>query len=170
MELFSNQESDVDQVIEAVPIRILMEDNEKLLTPFTIDEFRNATLSMHPDKSPGPDGFNAAFYNHFWKTCGLNVSNSCLLWLEEGKIPAAINNTNIALIPKCDAPTSMKDLHSISLCNMVYKILSKNLVNRSATVIGSCVSEERSTFINGRSMVDNALIANEVLHYMKCGY
>lgn len=56
----------------------------------------------------------------------------------------------------------------ISLCNIAYKILAKALANRLAKVISKCVSEEQSTFVAGRSIIDNALIASEVVHYLKC--
>lgn len=36
--------------------------NAKLTKHFTIDEFKMAVFQMHPDKSPGPDGFNPAFF------------------------------------------------------------------------------------------------------------
>ena len=41
-----------------------------------------------------------------------------------------INHTNVVLISKCKDPISAKDFRLISLCNMVYKIIAKVLVNR----------------------------------------
>ncbi|KAK2445802.1 putative mitochondrial protein [Trifolium repens] len=52
------------------------------------------------------------------------------MWLQRGSFPEHMNDTNIVLIPKVDKPTSMKDLRPISLCNVVYKIISKVLANR----------------------------------------
>ncbi|XP_073153234.1 uncharacterized protein [Henckelia pumila] len=36
-----------------------------LLQPFDEDEVKEALFSMHPDKSPGPDGMNLGFYQSF---------------------------------------------------------------------------------------------------------
>lgn len=36
--------------------------NQLLLEPFTASDVTEALFSMHPDKSPGPDGMNPAFY------------------------------------------------------------------------------------------------------------
>lgn len=41
--------------------RLTDEDNEALLLSITIEEVKQAVFSMHPDKSPGPDGLNPAF-------------------------------------------------------------------------------------------------------------
>lgn len=88
---------------------------------------RKANLQMLPDKTQGPDGLNAAFFQEFWPYCGNVVVSGWLNWLNNGVIPQIGNNTNIVPIPKCDQPESMSDLHPISLCNVIYKILSKTL-------------------------------------------
>ncbi|MCI09488.1 CNGC5-like protein, partial [Trifolium medium] len=85
---------------------------------------------MHSDKALGPDGLNPSFYKKFWDLCGREVYITSLQWLQRGQLPEELNNTNIILIPKVDNPTSMEDLRPISLCNVLYKILSKVLANR----------------------------------------
>ena len=40
-------------------------NNESLIFPFTFDEFELAFKQMHPDKVPGLDGLNPAFYQFF---------------------------------------------------------------------------------------------------------
>lgn len=59
-----------------------------------------------------------------------------------GFFPHSLNDTNICLIPKCVNPHNIKDFRPISLCNVVYKILSKVLANRFKVVLEKCVSEE----------------------------
>lgn len=53
-------------IIDAVQPQITEEHNRFLLSPFTVEEVKNALFSMHPDKSLGPDDMNPAFYQKFW--------------------------------------------------------------------------------------------------------
>lgn len=75
-------------------------------------------------------------------------------------MPTGVDETNIVLIHKCDQSSSMGDWRPISLCNMIYKILSKMLANRLKRVLHKCISIEQPAFIAGRSILDNVLVAS----------
>ena len=40
---------------------------EKLTAPFTLDEIKDVVFNMKKNKSPGPDGLPAEFYQQFWE-------------------------------------------------------------------------------------------------------
>ncbi|CAN1788787.1 Transposon TX1 uncharacterized 149 kDa protein [Linum perenne] len=119
---------------------------------------------MHPDKAPGPDGLNPAFYQKFWDVVGKEVAEDCRRWIRRGRIADEVRATYIVLLPKRDNPVKMSDLRPISLCNVRYRIVAKMLANRLRTIMPTLIPEEQSAFIRDRSIVDNVLIAFETLH------
>lgn len=153
IDIFSGNPGDnnVDSILQCVQPIITTEDNNNLVTEFTREEFQDAVNQMHPDKSPGPDGFNPAFYQKFWPIIGDDIFKACVHWLSEGSFPSKLNDTCVTLIPKCDNPVTVKDLRPISLCN-VYKILSKVLCNRLKRVLPTLIDKAQSAFVAGRSI------------------
>jgi hypothetical protein len=74
--------------------------------------------------------------------------------------------THVALIPKNNNPLSVLDYKPISLCNVMYKIISKVLANRLNEVLPHVISPFQSAFLSGRLITDNILEAYETLHTM----
>ena len=79
-------------------------------------------------------------------------------------MPEGVNDTAIVLIPKVQYPETLKDYRPISLCNVIYKIVSKCLVNRLRPLLDDLIAANQSAFILGRLITDNVLIAFECIY------
>ena len=97
----------------------------------------------------------------------MDVCSTVLDCLQNYKIPTDINRTHIALIPKIKSPESISEYRPISLCSVIYQLVSKVLTNRLKNILPLVISENQSAFQVGRVITDNSLVAFETLHYMK---
>jgi hypothetical protein len=143
-----------------------MEMNRNLLKVFTSIEVDMPFKQMHPLKSPGLDGMSAYFYQHSWMTVCNEVCLAMFDFLNNGGFDPAINDTFITLIPKFKTPTCIMKYKPISLCNVIYKVIAKVLANRLKKVLPHIISSNQRTFIPGRLIIDNILVAFEALHTM----
>ena len=116
---------------------------------FRIEEVRFALFQIYPSKAPGPDGMTAFFFQKFWQIVGADVTNAVLSCLNFGIILRNINNTHIALIPKTKDPELITQYRPISLCNVLYKIISKMLVNRLKLILPNLISTTQSLLSRG---------------------
>jgi hypothetical protein len=156
----------VDECIGGVTSRVSPDMNARLTAVFTPEEVDHALGQMHPLKSPGPDGFGASFYQKHWQIVGTGVRKAVLDFLNRGVFDQSINSTFIALIPKLSAALCVSEFRPISLCNVIYKLISKVLANRLKQVLPSIISQYQSAFVPGRLITDNILVAYKALHSM----
>ena len=162
--------SDYEPMLSVVNRVVSGEDNSMLLALFSHDEFKEALFAMNLSKALGPTGFNPRFYQHFWCLIGLDIMQYCTEWLNYCSLPYDLNETNIVLLPKNDSPSTMCDLNPISLCHVLYRVIAKVLANRLQQLFPKIISIEQSTFIKGCFIVDNILVAFELIHHMKTEY
>nr|XP_027089582.1 uncharacterized protein LOC113710661 [Coffea arabica] len=163
----TSQPRDMEEVLEGVPVSITSRLNQTLIQPVEEAEVRVAVFSMHPNKAPGPDGMTPLFFQRYWNDIKTDVVSAIQSFLSHGHLLKSINETSITLIPKVENPIDLANYRPISLCNVLYRILAKILANRLKKVIALCISSSQSAFVPGRQIVDNIILAHEIMHFLK---
>ena len=123
--------------------------------------------ALKPFKVPGPDGLHASFFQQFWLLVGESVKKEIKLIFMSRVVLEYLNKTLITLIPKNRNPESLNNYCPISLCNTIYKMVTKIIVARIRPLPPDLISPLQSAFVPGRQGVDNAIIVQELIHSME---
>ncbi|KAA3466050.1 reverse transcriptase [Gossypium australe] len=77
-------------------------------------------------------------------------------WCVLGRQPIdrSINNTLLVLIPKSQTSESISHFRPISLCNVLFKIVTKTIINRFKPIFLSLIAQNQVSFIAGRHITD----------------
>nr|GEU65981.1 hypothetical protein [Tanacetum cinerariifolium] len=117
-----------------VPEALDVDNASDMIRMVSDTEIKNAMFSMGNEKSPSLDGFMAAFFKVAWDIVGKDVILDVCKFFINGKLLKELNHTIIVLIPKVSTP---------------------------ATVL---ISPNQSAFVLGRSIADNILLTQEIMH------
>lgn len=127
-------------------------------------EVFQAHMSLGPNKAVGPDGFSAGTIQENWPHFGPAILREVREFFVTSLMPSAIARSNMVLIPKKEEAVSVTEFRPISVCNVLYKLISKILTLRLKPYIGQCISRAQSAFLPGHEISENVILLREVLH------
>jgi hypothetical protein len=92
---------------EVIP-KLITDDINVLLTLLpSIHEIKAAVYALNKDSAPGPDGFGAFFFHHYWDIVKTDFANAVLQFFTSSWIMPCFNSNIIALLPKVQNATSI---------------------------------------------------------------
>ena len=146
-------------------------DANLIIQPITDLDIRNAMFSIGNEKDPVADGFSAKFFKAAWNIVGKEITIAIHNFFYRSRLPRELNHTLVCVLPKTQNASSVNEFRPISCCTVLYKYISKVIVDRIKPFLDGLVSRTQSAFISGRRIVDNILMAHELVvgHHLNSG-
>ena len=99
---------EMDKFLEYNFQKLNQEEIEDINKPITSKEIETVIRNLPANKSPGPDGFTAEFYQKFREELTPMLLKHFHKIAEEGKLPNSFYEATITLIPKPDKDATKK--------------------------------------------------------------
>jgi hypothetical protein len=124
----------------------------------SVQELYSIIKNIRSNASPGPDGLSAAFFKSAWQWISKDVHELVIEFYSSVFMHPDLNQTFIALIPKKMHPITPHDFRPISLCNIIYKIISKSLADRLKPHLPNYIDPSQTAFIKNMHISANIII------------
>jgi hypothetical protein len=98
--------------------------------PFSLEEIYNAVQSLANNKASGPDGLPAKFLQLNWEALAPDIMKIVQQFYHLQLDMTPLNKAHMVLIPKGASTSNMENYRSISVINLILKLISKVLPNR----------------------------------------
>lgn len=158
---------DQEDLLSCIP-QIIQPCHNKLIFSIPNDqEVREVIFSLPADKSPGPNGFPTFSFQMYWQVVMGDVVKVVQDFFGARSILKEINSTFLVLIPKTPRVDSLDKFRPISLCNSFYKIISKVLTSRFLKILPLIISQQQTSFVCGRQILDSILMVHEFIHSLE---
>lgn len=143
------------------------EDHNILGISVTKEEVLKVLKELAKGKSPRPDSWLVELFIHFQ----VIVLEQLTDMVEESRclcmITGSVNVTFIVLMSKVSRPSTLFYFRPISLCNAVYKLISRTIANQIKLMLSKYNLSEQFVFLEQRQIHEIVAITRECIHSIK---
>ena len=164
---FVMQDLQVDNLTKGVIPKLISDEMNNMITMLpSSDEIHKVVTSMNRNGAPGPDEFGGTFYQTYWNIVKDDVINAVLEFFTNDWLLPNFNANSIVLIPKILDAETIGHYRPITLANFKFKIISKILADRLASIMNNIISVEQRGFIQGRNIRDCICVTSEAINQL----
>lgn len=127
-------------------------------------EIKKGIFSMEGLKAIGPDRVQPLFYQKHWEIVKKFVCSFVKKCFMKNEFPNHLNKSLITFIPKIDNPKLINQFRTITLCNVIDKVVIKVIFQMIRLILDKIVGPFQSSFMPGRQTMDNIIISQEIIH------
>ena len=121
-------------------LRPFLENAQSLTQIPRLEEIFRNLKDLPPLKAPGLDGYHALFFQTNWTNLGSSVIQVIQEIFEQHSSLPPWGITNLVLILKIAHPEMINQFRPISLCNTLYKLVSRIIVQRLKPYIAEIIN------------------------------
>ncbi|KAK6803126.1 hypothetical protein RDI58_000910 [Solanum bulbocastanum] len=110
---------------------------------------------------------NGFFFQKCWNIISTDLLAVIHAFFSGQRLPKYFSHACLVLLPKVKHPNRLSEFRPISLSNFTNKVISKLLCLRLAPILPSLVSPNQSGFVKGRSISENIMLAQEIIHQIR---
>ncbi|XP_049399717.1 uncharacterized protein LOC125863742 [Solanum stenotomum] len=166
--IFTGEEKFIDEIpMNCIPRMVDQVQNDRMKELPTMEELKEVVYSMNPNSAAGPDGMNGYFFQKCWSIIKKDLLAVIHAFFSGQMLPKYFSHACLVLLPKVKNPNKLTEFRPISLSNFTNKIISKLLCLRLTPILPSLISSNQSGFVKGRSISENIMLAQEIIHQLK---
>lgn len=155
-----------EEIFDKIRLRVSEEERRDMDEEIKVEEVRGAIARLGREKSPGPDGLPAEFYQAFKVELAPLLVKVFERIEDEEELPASFRKGIISVLYKKGDEEDIKNYRPITLLNVDYKILTKILAERLAKVLPSIIEQDQK-LVKGRYIHENTRMMLDVVFYLK---
>ena len=114
------------------------------MKPIESEEVEEEVMQMKKGKSSGPDGFMVDFFQSCWDLLKEEITRVVEESRRIERVVLTLNATFLSLILKEQEANVLGKFRSISLCNVIPKIITKVMANRLKPLMPRLISLSKS--------------------------